>query len=227
MNNSEEIRLQIKKEILNEELMKKIDNQLQIIQNLKNENLFLKQENQILKTKIIKFLNPSTTKINVKKESSSKKRKYDTIEKEENQQQIKNDFNFEDFMIQEKSEEKIKIEKIEPKEIEFKINLNQQQQDTVIEEVENDSNTTTNVSTAIFQLLQQKSPEQTISVRAVELIETILDNVDEMMSTKTIENLEKKNEIFEEENLNSILRSILPEKLANNAINYAKNKCKK
>ena len=227
MNNSEEIRLQIKKEILNEELMKKIDNQLQIIQNLKNENLFLKQENQILKTKIIKFLNPSTTKINVKKESSSKKRKYDTIEKEENQQQIKNDFNFEDFMIQEKSEEKIKIEKIEPKEIEFKINLNQQQQDTVIEEVENDSNTTTNVSTAIFQLLQQKSPEQTISVRAVELLETILDNVDEMMSTKTIENLEKKNEIFEEENLNSILRSILPEKLANNAINYAKNKCKK
>eukprot|EP01080_Neovahlkampfia_damariscottae_P001087 gene1087-10606_t len=249
MNQEEqELKEKLRNDLVFGELMNIIKTQNHIVQTLQNENVFLKQENQILKTKIVKFMNPPSKSNTSVTQQPTKKRKLENNKKEEQEDLVGLDLKFIDQFIT-NDDNSSKIEEINESYSFLKKDITDKEKNPLIDHTENIeknipptitnevistqrddslSNVNNPISNAIFNVLQQTSPENGISVKAIQLVENILDNVDELVTTKTIESIdENENEIIEEENLNKILRNILPEKLANNAINYAKNICNK
>jgi hypothetical protein len=221
MNEIEMLEYKIK--LMKEEFFKKISEQNSIIQQFEKEVSFLRQENTILKTKIQKFSK-------VDESNPSKKRK---VENKIEAKIIFNDSNYLNGLSLIKSEDFDFLNEKETFNVDSLLNNVTQEKETFNndsllnnETKEEEEEEQSEVSNAIFNILKQKSPEQTISVRAIKILENILGNIDEMMTNHSIQKLEKGNEKFEEEEINKMLRSLLPENLANKAINYATRICK-
>jgi hypothetical protein len=212
--------LEYKMKLMKEEFFKKISEQNSIIQQYEKEVSFLRQENTILKTKIQKFSNNES--------NPSKKRK---IENKIGAKIIFNDSNYLNGLSLIKSEDFDFLTEKEQNILNVEDSKNQIQSVTVdkieTQEIKEEEFEQSEVSNAIFNILKHKSPEQTISVRAIKILENILGNVDEMMTNHSIQKLEKNEEKFEEEEINKMLRNLLPENLANKAIHYASRMCKK
>jgi hypothetical protein len=214
MNEIEMLEYKIK--LMKEEFFKKISEQNSIIQQFEKEVSFLRQENTILKTKIQKFSK-------VDESNPSKKRK---VENKIEAKIIFNDSNYLNGLSLIKSEDFDFLNEKETFNVDSLLKNVTQEKETFNNETKEEEEEQSEVSNAIFNILKQKSPEQTISVRAIKILENILGNIDEMMTNHSIQKLEKGNEKFEEEEINKMLRSLLPENLANKAINYATRICK-
>jgi BMFP domain-containing protein YqiC len=208
--------LEYKIKLMKEEFFKKISEQNSIIQQFEKEVSFLRQENTILKTKIQKFSK-------VDESNPSKKRK---VENKIEAKIIFNDSNYLNGLSLIKSEDFDFLNEKETFNVDSLLKNVTQEKETFNNETKEEEEEQSEVSNAIFNILKQKSPEQTISVRAIKILENILGNIDEMMTNHSIQKLEKGNEKFEEEEINKMLRSLLPENLANKAINYATRICK-